>query len=106
MQTKDFFTYLMGALQVKRRMYLFLSHSNLVVGAFRLCPHHRCCMLLLPLLGDQGEEEQYLKGEDTGKRKGREEERTSFLFPSPLIIVECVVESVRRCNGREKKNKN
>ena len=63
-------------------------------------------MPLLPLRGDQGEEEQCLKGEDTGKGKGREEERTSFLFPSPLIIVECVVESARRCNGREKKNKN
>ena len=46
------------------------------------------------------------KFEDTGKGKGREEERTSFLFPSPMIIVECVVESARRCNGREKKNKN
>ena len=28
------------------------------------------------------------------------------LFPSPLAIAKCVLESVRCCNGQEKKNKN
>ena len=95
----------MGAHPSEKENVPFLSHSIPVVEAFRHCPHHRQHLLLLPLCGDQEEEEHYLKGEGTGKGRGQEE-RTFFKFPSPLTFVECVVDSVRHCNRREKKNTN
>ena len=38
--------------------------------------------------------------------KEEDEKNALFFFSSPLTIVECVVEFVRRCNRQEKKNKN
>ena len=69
----------MGARQSEKENVPFLSYSIPVVEAFRHCPHHCQFLLLLPLCDNQGEEEQYLKGEDTGKGRGREER--TFLIP-------------------------
>ena len=72
----------MGARPSEKENVPFLSHSILVVEAFRHCPHHRRRLLLLPLCGNQGEEEQYLKGEDTGKGRGQKER----IFFIPIAV--------------------
>ena len=77
----------MGARPSEKENVSFLSHSILVVKAFRHCPHHRQSLLLLPPRDDQGEEEHYLKGEDTGKGRGQEE----LTFLIPITVDNCRV---------------